>query len=71
MIALMLIENRLLKNEEIGQMLDESRLPCPFGRSGGDGWERNLTQAGTGANWIFQIRKDLGMSVRRARKPAV
>src|SRR5437899_362311 len=42
MVGLMLIENRRLLNRQIGEMLDESRLPCPFGNS----WERTLTQPG-------------------------
>jgi hypothetical protein len=67
MVGLMLIENRLLTNTEIGQILDESRLPCPFGNGrDGNSWERALTSPGTGANWILKVRKDLGIRARRS-----
>jgi hypothetical protein len=61
MFGLLLINNPTMKNGELGQLLDDSRLPCPFG----DSWERSFTQPGSGATWMAKLRRDAKRPARR------
>ena len=54
-VAVTLIETPTISNSEIGIRLDQSRFPCPFGGM----WEESLTEPGSGANWIYRLRKRL------------
>jgi hypothetical protein len=61
MFGLLLISNPTMKNGDLGQLLDDSRLPCPFGRS----WEQCFTQPGSGATWMAKLRRDVRRPARR------
>ena len=64
LVFIMLFEKPDTANDEIGIRLDESDFDCPFGKS----WERELTQPGAGATWIWRIRKKITKAMQSMPK---
>jgi hypothetical protein len=65
LIGFMLLEDREITNTQIETRLRKSRFRNPWG---GNWEEGSLTEPGTGANWISDIRTRVGVPAPRKRK---